>query len=219
VPVLLLRNYFDAVVFRSSDSAGRVCGKEITTLSGAGGQCLYFQVKDGLAIGIKPLMDPQESEKYFDTDLLSRGVLAIFVSAENRESAKNFLLLKDRFTLQTAPKEELRVSGRDQVNSRGLNTVENIMAGAAILTLNTFAGLPFFPVAWGIHAHEERVKTKFVIEELQDKTISLGEKTQGFVYFRRPQGFPGPGQWILHIEVQDTNTQEVKVFDFTLNNN
>jgi hypothetical protein len=179
----------------------------------------YSQVKDGLAIGIKPLTDAQESEKYFDTDLLSRGVLAIFVSAENRESAKNFLLLKDRFTLQTALKDELRVSGREQVNSRGLNTVENIMTGGAILTLNTFAGLPFWPIAWGIHAHEERVKTKFVNEELQDKTISSGEETHGFVYFRRPQGFPGPGHWILHLEVQDINTQEVKVFDFTLTNN
>src|SRR5262245_46186059 len=79
----------------------------------------YFQENDGLAIGIKPLTNPQESELYFDTDLLSRGVLAIFVSAGNRESAKNFLLLKERFNLQTALKEELRVSGREQVNSRG----------------------------------------------------------------------------------------------------
>jgi hypothetical protein len=127
--------------------------------------------------------------------------------------------LKDRFTLQTALKDELRVSGREQVNSRGLSTVETIMAGAALLTSTTFAGLPFWPVAYGIHVHEERVKTKFVIEELRDKTIALGEETNGFVYFRRPQGFPGPEQWILHLEVQDTNTQEVKVFDFTLNNN
>jgi hypothetical protein len=77
--------------------------------------------------------------------------------------------------------------------------------------------VPFYVVSGEIHAHEEQVKTKFVTEELQAKTISSGEETHGFVYFRRRQGFPGSGSWVLHIEVQDTNSKEIKVFDFILN--
>jgi len=180
----------------------------------------YFQVKDGLAIGIKPLTDPQESEKYFDADLLSRGIVAIFVSAENQGSAGTFLLLKEQFTLQTAFREEHQVSGREQPGSSSLATAHTVMSGLAVIGYFGFyrvGAIPFAIVASGINAHEERVKIKFVTEELQAKTISLGEETHGFVYFRRPPGFPGSGSWVLHFEAQDTNSKEVKVFDFILN--
>lgn len=179
----------------------------------------YFQVQDGLAIGIKPLTDPQESEKYFDTDLLSRGVLAIYVSAENQGAPGTFVLLEERFTLQTGLREEHQVSDREQPGSSSLAAAHTVMSGLAAIgsLFYLVGGIPFATVAGSINAHEERVKIKFVTEELQAKTISLGEEAHGFVYFRRPQGFPGPGQWILHLEAEDTNSKEVKTFDFILN--
>lgn len=156
----------------------------------------YFQVKDGIAIGVKPLTDSQESEKYFDTDLLSRGILAIFVSAENREAPGPFLLLKDRFTLQTDLREEHQVSNREQAGSGTLATTQNVMDVMAVIGYLGFYGLggiPFATISSSINEHEERVKAKFVTEELQAKTISLGEETHGFVYFRRPSGFSWSG--------------------------
>jgi hypothetical protein len=177
-------------------------------------------MKDGLAIGVKPLTDTQESERYFDTDLLSRGVLAIYISAENRESPHNFRLLKERFTLQTALKEEARVSDSEQVHSTGLKAVEYIL-GLAIVSTYGLLAPPLWPIMRGIDAHEERVKRKFVNEELEHRTMTmamgLGDAVHGFVYFRRPPGFPGSGQVVLHLEAKDTNTQEVTAFDFILN--
>ena len=180
----------------------------------------YFQVKDGLAIRIQPLTDAQESEKYFDTDLLARGVLAIFVSAENQSVPGTFLLLKERFTLQTAQREEHAVSDREQVKSGSLDTIQgvtSVVGVAAALTFWGVGGLPFAAVAGTIDAHEERVKHKFIVEELQTKTLSLGEETHGFVYFHRPLGYPGSGHWVLHLEAQDLGNKEVKVFDLVLN--
>jgi hypothetical protein len=187
----------------------------------------YSQVKDGLAIGIKPLTDSQESEKYFDTDLLSRGVLAIFVSAENQTAPGTFLLLKERFTLQTNQRVEHRVSNLEEgkfpfhdaaqtvVNATGM-----AMRVLGIITLQAAygdPGAPFDVVARYIGAHEEGVKRKMRIQELQTKTISIGEETHGFIYFPQPPGYPGAEQWALHLEVQDINSKEVRIFDFILN--
>ncbi|MGE0826156.1 MAG: hypothetical protein AB7G75_17110 [Candidatus Binatia bacterium] len=179
----------------------------------------YFQEQDGLAIGIKPLTDPQESEKYFHTDLLSRGILAIFVAAENRESPNTFLLLKGQFTLHNALREELQVSDREQAGSSTLAATQNVMSALAVVGYFGFYGvgaLPFALVESSIESHEEQVKTKFVTEELQAKTISLGEGTHGFVYFRRPPGYPASGYWVLRVEAMDVTNQKTKIFDFIL---
>jgi hypothetical protein len=179
----------------------------------------YSQVQDGLAIGIKPLTDPQESETYFGTDLLSRGVLAIFVSAENQGASGTFVLSKDRFTLQTNQKEEQAVSGREQVQSPARKVVYKTILGiGAILTggrPDMFPGLPAVLFS-KIHEGEESVIRKFIDEELFINPIPHGQGTHGFVYFPRPPGFPGPGQWVLHLEVQNIDSKEGKVFDFTL---
>jgi hypothetical protein len=183
----------------------------------------YSQIKDGLAVSIRPLTNPQESETYFDTDLLSRGILAIFVLAENRESSSTFLLLKERFALQAAQSEGHPVSGREQVTSRTLDNIQEatkvmgLAAGVASALFFGLGGVPFYVAAGEIHLHEERVKHKFTVEELQTKTMSTGEETHGFVYFPRPPGYPGQGQWVLHLEAQDLDSKEVKVFDFVLN--
>ncbi|NOT55665.1 MAG: hypothetical protein HOP18_13780 [Deltaproteobacteria bacterium] len=182
----------------------------------------YSQVKDGLAVSIQPLTSPQESEKYFDTDLSSRGILAIFVSAENQGSPSTFILLKERFTLQTAQREEHAVSDREQVKSGTLDNLQaatEVVGFAATVGSALFFGLGGVPFLWGSHkiqSHEERVKHKFIVEELQTKTLSLGEETHGFVYFHRPPGYPGSGHWVLHLEARDLNSKEVKVFDFVI---
>jgi hypothetical protein len=180
----------------------------------------YFQVHDGLAIGIKSLTDPQESERYFDVDLLSRDVLAIFVSAENQGAPGTFVLSKDRFTLQTNQKEKQAVSGREQVQSPASKIVYKTILGiGAILTggaSDMFPGLPAVLFS-KIYEEEESVIRKFIDEELFINPIPPGQETHGFVYFLRPPGFPGPGQWVLHLEVKNFDSKEVKVFDFTFN--
>lgn len=189
----------------------------------------HFQSKDGLVIGIKPLTDSQENEKYFDIDLLSRGVLAIFVSVHNQGEPGSFILLKERFTLQTAQREEHTVKSLPQRKPSVRDTTQHI-AGTALTGVGVVAfivslggggllGAPFFYAAEKIdpiEANEARTKTKFEWQELPAKTISLREDARGFVYFPRPPGFPGPGQWVLHLEAQDINSKEVKAFDFIL---
>ncbi len=190
----------------------------------------YHQVHDGLAIGIKLLTDSQESETYFDTDLLSRGVLAIFISAQNQQAPGTFILLKDRFTLRTAQKEEQTVNYLEQRKSSfsdtALDATVSALKGTSVVAPVVLVGggwLTGLTLLYGaskikspVSSHEDNVRAKFTIEELQLKKISRGEETHGFVYFPRLSGFPGSDQLMLHLEVQNFDSKEVKVFDFVL---
>ena len=83
----------------------------------------YSEVKDGLTVAIQPLTNPQESERYFGTDLLSSGIFAVFVSAENRGSPSTFILLKERFNkgwdvqVENA-QDQKRLEGRCKAEAR-----------------------------------------------------------------------------------------------------
>lgn len=191
----------------------------------------YSQVQDGLAVTIEPLTNPQESENIFGTDLLSRGIFAVYVSVENQGAPSTFILLTERFTLQTGQREEHPVFDPAQVKSTTLESVQRATGGfGAVLSAATMCmmlGLPGYPFIWAsdaIQKQEAEVRHKFWVEALQPgplgaaqpKTISSGEETHGFVYFPRPPGEPGPGHWVLHLEAQDINSKEVKVFDFIL---
>ena len=180
----------------------------------------YSQVQDGLAVTIEPLTNSQESENIFGTDLLSRGIFAVYVSAENQEAPSTFILLKERFVLQAGQSTEHTVSGREQVKSGSLDAIQaathtvGLAATVASALFFGLGGVPFAIAAGKMSSHEEGVKHKFTTEELQPKTISTGEKTLGFVYFHLPPEHRGPGPWTLHLEAQDLSSGEVIAYDF-----
>ena len=172
----------------------------------------YSEVKDGLAVAIQPLTNPQESEKYFGTDLLSSGIFAVFVSAENRGSPSTFILLKERFVLRAGQTDAHDVSGRGQIEpGAGTAAVAVTSVGFVVAPVLMF---PALFVATKMLSNEEVVKHNFTVKELQAKTLSAGEETHGYVYFQLPQGHAGPGQWSVHLEAQDLSTKETKSFDF-----
>ena len=168
----------------------------------------YSQVKDGLAIAIQPLTNSQESEKYFGVDLLAAGILAIFVTAENRDSPSSFLVSKEQFSLRTGQTEASSSPRRAQLSSEVPGEVV-ATAGALLISF------PILFVGTKLISDANVVKHNFAVKELQAKTISSGEEAHGFVYFQLPQGYAGSSQWTLHVEVQDLRMKEMKSFDFT----
>jgi len=172
----------------------------------------YSQVKDGLAVAIQPLTNGQESEKYFGTNLLSNGILAVFVAAENHGSPSSFMLSKERFMLRAGQTEAYGVSGRGQIEP-GAGTAVAAVGNVGIVVVPVLA-LPILIVGSNMLSNEEVIKHNFTVKELQAKTISDGEETHGFVYFQLLQGHAGPGQWTIHVEAVDLKSKDVKSFDF-----
>ncbi len=174
----------------------------------------YSQIKDGLAVAIEPLTSSQESEKYFGTDLLSAGILAVFVTAENRGAPSSFLVTKEQFSLREGQAEVHEASRRDQLGSEAAGQTINTV-GALGLVIVPILALPLVFVGSKMTSDATVVKQNFAVKELQAKTLSSGEEIHGFVYFQLLPGHTGPGQWTVHLEAQDLNTKEVKSFDFT----
>lgn len=172
----------------------------------------YSQVTDGLAVAIQPLTNGQESTRYFGTDLLSRGIFAVLVSAENRSPQANFLLSKDRFALRAGQTEGSGVSGRGQIASGAGNAVATI--GGVATALGALGAAPIAIFGLKMRSDEEAIKHSFTTKELPTKTLATGEETHGFVYFQLPQGHLGPGQWTLHLEAMDLKSKAVTNFDF-----
>jgi hypothetical protein len=172
----------------------------------------YSQITDGLAVAIQPLTNAQESTRYFGTDLLSRGILAVLVSAENRDSQANFLLSKDRFALRAGQTEGSGVSGRGQIASGAGNAVATV--GGVGMVVGPLLVAPVAIFGLKMISDEEAIKHSFTTKELPTKTLAAGEETHGFVYFQLPQGHLGPGQWTLHLEAVDLKSKAVTNFDF-----
>ena len=61
-------------------------------------QYRHFQVQDGLAVAVEPLTDGAEAERYFGSDLVSAGRLAVLVIVENRGST-SVLVSTDKIAL------------------------------------------------------------------------------------------------------------------------
>ncbi len=58
--------------------------------------------ENDLSIVIRPLLNSEESLKYFEADLLSKDILAVYVEIENRNVSSSYILLKDKISLANA---------------------------------------------------------------------------------------------------------------------
>ncbi len=101
--------------------------------------------KDGLTISIHPISDDKESDKYFGTNLIESGVLAVLVVARNADTGSSKVLFSDSFSfIQGGSSSSTKVS--DQF---GHSTAAEGVAGvaAAGLLLMPIVGIPAVFVA------------------------------------------------------------------------
>ena len=85
-------------------------------------------------------------------------------------------MAKEQFSLRSQQTEASGVSQRNQLSSEVPGKVVAI-AGAALISF------PLFFVAGKLISDANAIKNNFALKELQAKTLSSGERTQGFVYF------------------------------------
>lgn len=164
------------------------------------------QVKDGLAVAIQPMLDAEESEKYFGTNLLARNILPAFVVSENRHASSSFLLLKNRISLSAG--QPALAGSPDKARSE---------AGAEALGWTSVAlgSLPLAAIAVKMMSDATVINRNFKAQEFQTKTLSPGQTAQGFVYFQLPEGAKLPEQGTIRLEALEAMHKEVAHFEFT----
>ncbi len=163
--------------------------------------------KDGLSVAIHPLTDGEENEKYFGTDLVSNGILLVFVIARN-EGSSSFILKKDQFSLGNIDRLTESTSDRERFGSEsGGKGV--LLVGALLISL------PLQFLGGKMISNATIIKQNFLVKELQTETLSPGKTTQGFVYFRLPEERVSQNQWHIHLEAVDLKTKETEPFNLS----
>lgn len=171
--------------------------------------------EDGLSIAIRPLLDSEESLKYFKKDLLSKNILAVYVEVENRNVSSSYILLKDKISLaNTTPvSNSAEVVDRIASVSSGRKTMEAAVAfyylGIIIVPLMLVgAGMLHSGAKTISNASEKR--HNFTVKELQTQTLSPGEGTKGFVYFKLADKSLLSGEVNVNFEVIDLNKRKTR---------
>lgn len=166
----------------------------------------YSQAKGGLAVAIHPLTNKKEVNKYFGTDLISAGILPIFVIAKNQGSSSSFILLKDKLSLEGGQRAAKGVSDLDQFGSES--------GGAAVGLVGAAIANPLL-IVFGAKMQSDgaEIKHNLAVKELRAKTLSPGEITHGFVYLRLPEKHELHDQWTVHLELIDLRSKDSKSFN------
>lgn len=166
------------------------------------------QIEDGVAVAVHPLDDPKEVEKYFGNDLLSEGVLPVFVHVENRHPTKSIVVSKSKTTLHppSIPFDPAVV--KTDSFGDGLFYVS--------LPLILGIGLPMNAAATVRDDYREDLRYNFEVSELAQHTLSPGKTGTGFVYFGVAKGSLSSEVRTVIVEIYNLKDGSVTHFNVPL---
>jgi hypothetical protein len=161
----------------------------------------YSQVENGIAVIIDPLTDTADAEKYFGTDLASKGILAVMIIVKNG-GATSVLVATEKIALGQG-QAGYSPKGSDSAGDTATGMAAGL--GASVLLPPLIVPLVvFLPIASNMIANSNEMKHNFQTKELRTKTLSPGESTSGFMYFRIPSTANAPiEQWSVTVELTD----------------
>jgi len=175
------------------------------------------QVKDGLAVAIHPILDGEDSKKYFGFDLPSNNVIPVHVVAENRHPSFNIVLLKDRIVLRTEQFEATRAPDKTapaQVRFPGGDTgLGPLMTYPPVLII-ALVSTPFILAAEGNRRRAQEIIHHLKTQEFQSRTLAPGQRAAGFVYIQIPKDAKLPAHWAIRLESLEVVSQEITRFEF-----
>ena len=169
--------------------------------------------KDNLNIAVQPMTDKNEQEKYFGTALTDKGILPVFIIAENHHSSKSFILNSDLVTLQNKITKT--------TYPRPVKTDAASTAGGEALQFVLILGPALLPMLIAAYGRKEIADATVTYHGLVDKglythTISPGKSVEGFVYFKLPDSKVDLKDLSLIVQASELGTKTVQNFEFTL---
>lgn len=141
--------------------------------------------QEGVLITIDPLVEKRIKKQFPDLSLLPEDILPVFVIIENRNSAP-FYIPMNSFTLVK--------KGNKSIKSKELGVMsqsiieENLIKSFGFNTesINSFIASTIVEVLFAPHVRYENEKKiiSLLKKQLKEKTLSYGESTKGFVFFK-----------------------------------
>jgi hypothetical protein len=141
------------------------------------------QQKDGLVIAVEPVASRTEMQKYFEENLLKKGILPVLIVAENRNKTQTYLLSPNQIKLIASMDpsgSSLGVAGSDDTRKA---TYESNFNWAEVAMFG-LAGMHFGPTE-----HSKVVQHNIISKALERKTLAPGQIHSGFMYLKLPRKF------------------------------
>jgi hypothetical protein len=147
------------------------------------------QSKNGLAIAIHPLTENYDYETYFGENLLSSNILAVLIVIDN-QSSSSVILSNDRISLGNGNGSAISNADSHYVYGKEHNGgVAGAIAYSSPLLLN-FAAISA--------TKADEIKHNMLTKEFHSDTLSPGDKTHGFVYFKLKDTDLTSDKWFVH---------------------
>jgi hypothetical protein len=173
----------------------------------------HRKVIGGLQVGIHPVVNKDEMETYFQTDLSSHKILAVYISVENRSEANSYIVSKDDISLyinNNRVEEKYDTSNTLVGDDSDAKTVDAL--GAVLVSpILLFAGPGMISDA-GTTRHNLLSK-----EIVPFKTIFPGQSTDGITYFKISDKGISESSLLLEVKVKEINSESITIVDFNLN--
>jgi len=167
------------------------------------------QTIEGLVVGVTPIVDEAESRQYFGTNLLASGILAVFVMAENRHPQFSFIVSREAVVLQAEATSRPQRIGDPRTSDQA---AEGLGMAGALLVSPILLG-----VAVKLASDVSVINHNIRDQEFQTKTLSPGQRAEGFFYFQVPKDTERAGtQWTLSVLPRRVGDGENSPFLFTI---
>ena len=169
---------------------------------------------DGLVFTVRPVTDPAELKQTFKFNLLATGVLPIKLRVENRNPTNSFVIARERVVVMSEATRTTNSHGSGDI-ARDLSTVtrgQQLGAVAALGSPLLFLIVVATPSPGSLinRAAEFNLTGK----EFYTRTLSPGQRGEGFVYFRMPKEGASAGPF--HVAAQALNPATGQLTPFIL---
>jgi hypothetical protein len=181
------------------------------------------QTKGGLSVALEPIMNRKALKTCFGVDLVSKGFIPILVVAENRDTGRSFILLKEEvsISLQGSERQAEEAGNVHSGESKAAEALAVAGVGAAAAPLIVGVSVPpavpaLFLIAVIKGSKAEEIRHRVVKNELRSETLSPGRAVHGFLYFPLKRGkerIPNLAARVTFITVPENQRS---TFDFAL---
>ncbi len=180
----------------------------------------HSKINSGLHVVVQPITDKDEQDKYFGRELTEKGVLAVYIHAENKNPTNSFVLSSDKIALvNLTSKESMEKAKKEDAADPAVGRTLAMVSVIAIW----FSGLILVPLAAvgacignQMMVNAAMVQYGVASSDLFTRTVSPGKSVEGFVFFKIPDKKINPNEFLLSVQAMELDASATHNFEFAL---
>ena len=136
----------------------------------------------GLFLTAKPMMNKTDLTKHFGVNLLKNNILALYITAWNRNPKKVYIIYEETIRILQDPSDDK--SFHPEAGDKNMGKMATALTTPVIFVPELFFPLLVFaPISVQQHSDAEIIKDNFEAKKFRSTTLEPEEREDGFVYF------------------------------------